>query len=306
MDFELLKSLCSVRATSGNEGPMVEFLLKWLSENEGRVKVKPKIFHGDGFQDNMIWVFGEPKAAIYAHIDSIGFTVRYDNKVVPIGGPVEKTGFQLVGSDSQGDFECNLLADDESDLLCVDYNRLIEPGTELTFKPVFNETDDSVQCCYLDNRLGVWVALQTALTLENGAICFTSYEEMGGGGAGLCAKYLYEQFGIKESLICDITWVTEGVKVGEGVAISLRDSTIPRKSFLTKILNLASESGITFQKEVEGVGGSDGKEIHRLPYPIDWIFIGAPEQNVHSPLETVHKKDIEAMVSLYTYLMSHL
>lgn len=306
MDFELLKKLCDVRATSGNEGPMVEFLSQWLKANQDKLKTIPQVFKGEGFRDNLIWVFGKPTTAIYAHIDSIGFTVRYDNKVVPIGGPEEKTGFVLVGSDSLGEFECNLLADSESDLLCVDLNRTIDVGTELSFRPNFKETEDQVSCCYLDNRLGVWVALQTALNLENGAICFTSYEEMGGGGAGLCAKFLFENHQVSQGLICDITWVTEGVKAGEGVALSLRDSSIPRKTYLKKILALVAESKIPFQLEVEGVGGSDGKEIHKLPYPIDWAFIGAPEQNVHSPFETVHKKDIEAMLGLYTYLMEKM
>ncbi|MGB0430822.1 MAG: aminopeptidase, partial [Bacteroidia bacterium] len=40
--------------------------------------------------------------------------------------------------------------------------------------------------------------------------------------------------------------------------------------------------------------------------PIDWCFIGAPESNVHSPLEKVHKADIESMLNLYKHLMQKL
>ena len=50
--------------------------------------------------------------------------------------------------------------------------REIERGTELVFKCNFRETDEYVQSCYLDNRLGCWAALQLAETLENGIICF--------------------------------------------------------------------------------------------------------------------------------------
>ena len=61
-----------------------------------------------------------------------------------------------------------------------------------------------------------------------------------------------------------------------------------------------------FQLEVESSGGSDGNEIQKSPYPINWCFIGAPEQNVHSPNEKVHKSDIQAMLELYKYLMENL
>ena len=107
-------------------------------------------------------------------------------------------------------------------------------------------------------------------------------------------------------MISDITWVTEGVLAGKGVVISLRDSGIPRKEFVDKIIDIALKSKIPYQLEVESSGGSDGNEIQNSPYPIDWCFIGAPEQNVHSPNEKVHKNDIDAMVSLYRVLMNKL
>ena len=57
---------------------------------------------------------------------------------------------------------------------------------------------------------------------------------------------------------------------------------------------------------VESAGGSDGNQLQKSSFPFDWCFVGAPEDHVHSPDEKVHKKDIEAMVALYTYLMKHL
>ena len=100
--------------------------------------------------------------------------------------------------------------------------------------------------------------------------------------------------------------MTEGVQHGKGVAISLRDRNIPRKKFINRILALADESGVSYQLEVEGGGSSDGREVHHSPYPIDWLFIGAPEDNVHSPNEKVHIKDLVSMISLYKFLMEHL
>ena len=47
--------------------------------------------------------------------------------------------------------------------------------------------------------------------------------------------------------------------------------------------------------EVENAGGSDGNGLQKSDYPWDWCFVGAPEDNAHSPDEKVHKKDIQSM-----------
>ncbi len=304
--MQLLKQLCAIHAPSGNEGAMRAFLLDYIKANSKNWKSQPQVFEGDGFQNCIVLVFGKPRTAVYAHIDSIGYTVRYKNQLVKIGGPAAETGAILLGADSQGKIECSLVNDkNEGKLLCK-YHREIDRGTELTYKPVFREDENYVQCCYLDNRLGVWNALKLCETMTDGAIAFSCWEEHGGGSASYLAKFLYEKFNVKQSLISDITWVTEGVPHGNGVVISLRDTGIPRKVYVEKIISLAKESGISFQLEVEGSGGSDGTEIQKAPYPIDWCFIGAPEDNVHTPDEKVHKKDIESMLKLYQYLIEKL
>jgi putative aminopeptidase FrvX len=237
-------------------------------------------------------------------MDSIGFTVRYGNELVKIGSPVCEDGFKLTGKDSKGEIECTLRTG--KNRLSCDYLRTIDPGTTLTFLPEFHETDDAVQCCYLDNRLGVYNCLRLMETLEDGLIIFSSGEEHGGGSVGFLTGFMVNEYNVRQALISDITWVTEGVKPGKGAAISIRDSGIPRKSYINKIIGLANDSGIPFQLEVEGAGGSDGSEIQHSPYAVDWCFIGAPEMNVHSPTETVHKADIESMLALYRVLMKSL
>ena len=144
------------------------------------------------------------------------------------------------------------------------------------------------------------------MLLENGVDVFSSWEEHGGGSVGYIARYIYEQLNVKQALISDITWVTEGVKHGKGCAISLRDSGIPRKRYVNKIVEIAKKSGIPYQLEVENAGGSDGNGLQRSDYPWDWCFVGAPEDNVHSPDEKVYKKDILSMVSLYKELLKKL
>ncbi|MGB2370865.1 MAG: aminopeptidase [Flavobacteriales bacterium] len=306
--MELLKTLCHIEAPSGSEQNMTEFVLDYIKSNQDSWKVKPELFYGDGFQDCIVLVFGKPTTAIFAHLDSIGYTVKYNNELVKIGGPSTKEGIVLVGQDSQGRIEEKLQhkTDKDGNKTLFIGGREVERGTTLTFKADFRETDDFVQCCYMDNRLGVWNALKVAEKLENGIICFSAWEEHGGGSVGYLAKFIYEKYGVKQALISDITWVTEGVEHAKGVAISIRDSGIPRRTYINRIIDLAKASNIPFQLEVENAGGSDGNALQRSPYPFDWCFIGAPEDFVHTPNEKVHKSDIESMTQMYDYLMINL
>lgn len=302
--MELLKQMCEVHAPAGEELAMKEFLLNYINENQNSWKVKPILHHGAGFQDNLMLVFGEPRTAIFAHLDSIGFTVKYNNEIVKIGGPVTTEDIVLVGEDSQGKIEGKIIKNEDG--IFIDFNRTIDRGTSLTFKVDFRDTDEFIQSCYMDNRLGVWNALEVAKTLESGIIVFSTWEEHGGGSVGYLGKFIQEKYGVNQALISDITWVTEGVKHGKGCAISLRDSGIPRKSYINKVVAIAKKSGINFQLEVEDAGGSDGNGLQKSDYPWDWCFVGAPEDNVHSPDEKVHKDDIKAMVALYSELMEKL
>lgn len=307
--MKLLEKLIEVRSASSDEGAMKSFILEYVEKEKENWLTQPQIIQGDGFQDCVILVFGKPRTAIYAHIDSIGYSTGYDKELIKIGGPRAIEGMQLVGSDSKGEIETELMViedEDGPDTLKYVYDREIDRGTILTFKPNFRLTDKFVQSPYLDNRLGVWNALKVAETLENGAIVFSTYEEHGGNSVGFCAKYLLDTHHVFQALISDITWVTSGVVHGKGVAISMRDSGLPRKSYLNRIIELAKESKIEFQLEVESAGGSDGGMLQKSHLPIDWCFIGAPEDNVHTADEIVHLNDVMTMVELYRYLMKHL
>jgi len=302
--MELLKKLCSIHAPSGEEVNISKYLINYIEENKKSWKSEPKIYFGDNFQDNIILVFGKPKTAIFAHMDSIGYTVRYNNEIVKIGGVSTVDGIQLVGKDINGQIEGVLK--NRKNKLFIDFERKIEVGTTLTYKPNFRLSKKYVTSCYLDNRLGVWNALEVAKTLKNGIIVFSSWEEHGGGSVGYLGKFIYEKFNVKQALISDITWITEGVRHGDGCVISIRDRGIPRRSFVNKIINIAQNNNLKFQLEVESSGGSDGNELQNSPFPWDWCFVGAPEDNVHTPNEKVNIKDIQSMTNIYKKLMDKL
>jgi putative aminopeptidase FrvX len=304
-DWSLLKHLCEVRAPSGHEKPLSDFLLQWIKKEKKKWKVQPTIVVGEEFQDCIILKFGKPRTAIFAHMDSIGFTVRYFNQLLSIGSPDADMGTKLVGRDSLGPIECELEFDKE-DHAFYKFGRPIDRGTSLTYKVDFRETKDYIETAYLDNRLGIYNALQVASTLKDGVIVFSCWEEHGGGSVGYLADYIYRKWKVRQALISDITWITEGVEHGKGVAISLRDKHIPRRSFVDKIIAVAENNKIDYQLEVEGMGSSDGGELQRSPNLFDWCFVGAPELNPHTPHEKVHKADIRSMISLYQLLMKEL
>lgn len=305
MDFALLKELCAISAPSGSEVHVKDFLLDYIAKNSVNWKSKPSIYHGEEFQDCVVLVFGNPRAAMFAHMDSVGFTVRYENQLIPIGGPDIRSGYKLVGHDSLGEIECTLSVDKHNRPF-YEFGRAIERGTSLTFKPDFRETRNKIQCCSIDNRLGIFMALQVCSKIKDGIIVFSSWEEHGGGSVPYLIKFIYEKYQVRQCLISDITWITGGVHAGKGTVISLRDANVPRKSFIRKIIRIAQESGVLHQLEVEGSGSSDAREIQTSPYPVDWCFIGPPEDNVHSPDEIVAKKDVRETIKFYNTLFLKL
>jgi putative aminopeptidase FrvX len=230
--------------------------------------------------------------------------VRYGKQLVKIGGPRIEKGYELVGSDSKG--KCEATLNVVKDTMEYKAKRNFDTGTELVFKANWREDKDYVQCCYMDNRLGCYNALKVAETLKDGVIVFSTWEEHGGGSVSYLQKYLVDNYKISQALISDISWISDGVFPAKGPVISMRDSLIPRRSYVNKIIDIAKKHKLAYQLEVEGSGGSDAKELQMAENVWDWCFIGAAEQFVHTPNEKVHKKDIEGMIELYKALMKDL
>lgn len=305
ININLLKQLCSIHAPSGDERPLRDFLIQHIKKSMQSWKHKPQLIYGEAFQDCLLLKFGKPRTAIFAHMDSIGFTVRYTNQLVSIGSPDAEAGAKLVGRDGLGEIECELELDKEGHAF-YKFGRAIQRGTSLTYKIDFRETKDSIQTPYLDNRLGILNVLHVCENLKDGVIVFSCWEEHGGGSVNYLAEYIFKKWGVRQALISDITWISDGVEPGKGVAISLRDRNVPRKVFIDKIISIADKAKIPYQLEVEAMGSSDGGELQRSHLPFDWCFVGAPELSAHTPHEKVNKFDVEAMFALYDELMKKL
>lgn len=302
--MDLLKELLNIKGVSGYEDNIRNFILNKISSEKNSWKKIPTVYSGRGFQDCILLKFGNPRCALFAHMDTVGFMSRYDNQLITIGSPEPIDGSILTGSDRLGPIECKLLV--RGDSLFHDFGRPILPGTCLSFSQKIHFDGISLEAAYLDNRLGVFTALEVCRNLEDGWVVFTTYEEHGGGSIPFLLRFIQENHPVYQALIADVTWVSEGVIPNNGVAISLRDRFIPRGKFIDKIVNFARQSKVKFQLEVEDSGASDGREIHYSPYPIDWCLVGCPIENIHSPFEKVSLADLDAMIAMNQYLMQNL
>ncbi|MBC6366508.1 aminopeptidase [Algoriphagus sp. AK58] len=302
--MKILFELLSTQSVSGDEAEISNRIINFIEKRKNSWKVLPEVFFGEKFHDCILLRFGNPTTAVFAHLDTIGFMARYENQLIPVGGPEIIPGTPLIGKDSLGEISCKLIGDEEA---CFhDFPRKIDRGTRLSFAQNIRIDSEFIQAAYLDNRLGIYNALTLCESLENGWVIFSTYEEHGGGSMPFLLKFIQETAPIKQALISDITWITEGVHHHQGVVISIRDKFIPRKKFLDRVIQLAEESGIPFQLEVEAFGGSDGKEIQFSPFAIDWCFIGAAEDHVHTPDEKVSLKDLDSMIKMYQFLLQVL
>lgn len=183
MSYELLRRLGEIPSPSGSEYKMKEFILDYIESKKNTWKVKPTILQDNSMQDCIGLVFGKPRITVFAHMDTVGFIVRYQNQLIPIGSLEIKNGTSLVGTDSLGPVECNIKIDQER-RISADFPRGIDTGTVLSFNPDFQESSRYIQSPCLDNRAGIWNALKLAEHMEDGIVYFSCWEEHGGGSVG--------------------------------------------------------------------------------------------------------------------------
>lgn len=297
-DLDLLWRLLATDGPSGDEGALAD----WLEAHLGREWPDVRC---ERLGDSVIAVRGErPGVAVFAHTDTTGFTLGYDRELIPIGGPAprDKEPLRPAGASDIG----NRLKVRKSGGWKLRGGTEAQPGSRWVYATEPKRDGDEIISPYLDNRAGVWAALQVLARCPSVAVAFTVGEELSGQGAFVCARRLFEQFGITQALISDITWHTAHIHCGDGVAISLRDRFVPRQRFLNCVLALAEASGIPFQREIESSGGSDGGSIERSGVPMEWVFVGAPEKKPHTSRERVTISDLRGMADLLTFLVNGL
>jgi putative aminopeptidase FrvX len=306
---EILLELLTIPGVSGDEGAIADWLENVLTASpmaKGKITLSR-------IGDNVIAVRGKPKTAVFAHTDTVGFTLGYRDTLIHVGSPKPEDR-DLLKSESNWTARLRKQTDGdggESWVLRRVRNEKDEPaeavpGSRWVYAREPKMENGFLTSPYLDNRAGVWTALRCLYRCENIAVAFTTGEEQHGQGARICADHLYRTLGITQALIADITWHTEDTPCGKGVVVSLRDAFCPRQRILDRVLRLAEESKVAVQREIQSAGSSDGGHILRSPVPMDWVFIGAPEMEPHTSREQLSLNDLDAMTDLLTHLTNEL
>ena len=301
--MDKLLNLLAIPGPSGDEGAIADYL-------EGELRGSPDVrLHRIG--DNVIAVRGAPRVAIFAHTDTTGYTLGYRRQLIPIGSPAPEDKDELLCSEGlRGRLRTTASAHGQAQLRRVrdaEGNKAKPvPGSRWVYARQPEIKNGAVTAPYLDNRAGVWAALETLARCEHAAIAFSTGEERHGHGARVCADWLFREHRIARAIVADLTWHTSDTPCGKGVVISLRDAFSPRQAFLDLVLKLASESGIAHQREIQSAGSSDGGHLLRSSLPFDWVFVGAPEKNPHTSRERAVVNDLKSMVDMLEYLLRRL
>ena len=159
---------------------------------------------------------------------------------------------------------------------------------------------------YMDNRISCLVLLDALARLgehENDLyFVFTVQEELGLRGAKTAAFAIDPDYGVA----VDVTLGDEldskhrGSSIlGGGAAIKVMDqSVISHPQVVETLETLARKADIPYQRDVITGGGTDAGAIHVTRMGVLTGGISIPCRYIHSPVETVDLKDVEACVAL--------
>jgi endoglucanase len=184
-------------------------------------------------------------------------------------------------------------------------------GDPITRQRELVEMGNCVNCKSLDNRVSVFILIETLRKLKGKSIpydfygVFTVQEEVGLRGATTAAHYLDPDFGI-----CIDTTIAYDVpgnkdfdkitKLGHGTAIKIMDGSVICDYRMVEYMKQTAEKNkIKYQMEILTAGGTDTGAIQRMAK--NGSICGAvsiPTRHIHQVIETCHTEDIQLSIDL--------
>lgn len=330
----LLKTICTTPGAPGFEQKIRALVLKELEGLVDEVEI-----------DNMGNVYAIKKGKdnkrvmVAAHMDEIGFIVTHidDNGFIrfhTLGGFDPKTlTAQRVLVHGKEDLigvmaskPIHLMTAEERNkvakikdyfidtgLPAEEVRKLVTIGDSITREREFIEMGPCVNGKSLDNRLAVFILLETLRNLKGKEIPFDLYgvftvqEEVGIRGASVSALQINPDFGfgLDTTIAFDLPGASEHEKItklGEGTAIKLMDaSTICDYRMVKYMKQTADKHEIKWQPEILTAGGTDTAGIQRMT--AGGSIAGAvsiPTRHLHQVIEMAHKEDIKGSIDLLT------
>lgn len=182
---------------------------------------------------------------------------------------------------------------------------LVEPGDPMTVvSPPVELANGRIASRSLDNRAGVYVALETLRRAEGGnvAVVAAAQEELGAHGAQAAAHSLRPDVAIA----IDVTYATDVPgddaataghhALGGGAAIFRGPAVNPRVFDL--LVEAARAEGIEHTVEAGMKTFTDADVTFAAGEGIPTGLVSIPLRNMHSPIEIVQLTDLEACVRL--------
>lgn len=325
--LELLKKLTAPVGVSGNEDEHITDTLIDLLKYYGEVTVDQ--------MNNVYCTFGEGYHILLdAHLDEIGMIVKAitDDGFIKVDkcGGIDKRMLMASEVSVWGKKEIkgivstlppHLQKDDkpkipEIDEIAIDVGmskeeceKYVSLGDRVTFKRNFTPLlNNQISASCLDDRAGI-AALILAIDMLSDinakiTLMCSSQEEVGTRGAkiGPYAKKVDEAICVDVSFGYSPLCKKEdcGI-VGDGPMIGI--APILDKSNTNKLIKVAKENDIPYQLEVMG-GGSTGTNADVISVSesgIKTTLVSIPQKYMHSPIEVVDIKDVEATAKLIAY-----
>lgn len=340
INIDLLREITEVAGAPGHEQRVREIVLR---------EVTPLV--DDVTVDNMGNVYAIKKGAdrkrvmVGAHMDEIGFIVTHidDNGFLrfhTLGGfdPKTLTAQRVIVHGTEdiigvmGSKPIHVMSPDERTKMpkTTDYfidlgmkkeavEKIVSIGNPVTRERGLIEMGECVNCKSLDNRLAVFILIETLRILKDKAVPFDIYgvftvqEEVGIRGANVAALAIKPDFGF--GLDTTIAFDVPGArpeemitKLGDGTAIKIMDSgTICDYRMVKYMENIAAKYDIKSQKEILTAGGTDTSGIQRMnPGGAIAGAISIPTRHIHQSIEMAHKQDIRGSIDLLTNCLSEL
>lgn len=324
MNTELLKKLCLINGTSGDEGRVRDFIISQIS-GYCEYTVDPL---GNIIAYKKGRSAAENKVMVSAHMDEVGMivtSVKSDGTltVSPVGGvdprvvigrPVRVGDNGIVGVIGAKAVH-NLSAEEKktapkfsslyADIGAEDKEaaeKLVSLGDRVHFHSDFTVFGDGfVTAKAIDDRFGCAVMIELIQSeLEyDCAFTFVVQEEVGLRGAKTAAYTVAPDFALvlEATTAADIP-LASGEKrcceLGKGAVVSYMDrSTIYDRELYELSRKTAEEQGICRQTKTMVAGGNDSGAIHVSRGGVRTMAISAPCRYLHSPSCTVKLSDLE-------------
>ena len=330
-DYELLQELTETSGAPGYEDRVRETVREVLEAETDRVR-------SDAMGNVVGTIEGDSDyaVAVAAHMDEIGFMVRYVTsqgflKVDALGGwdprvlraqrvrvhtdDGDLTG--VIGStpphvlegdeDDEGtvhDAAIDVGLDEESAKEAVSVGDIVTMDQETTLM------GETVTGKALDDRVCVFTMLEAARRIDDPPVtihfCATTQEEVGLRGAHALGVDIDPDLAVAldVTIAADIDDATEDeyvTELGEGTAIKLKDSSVITNPKVHKRMRAVAESeGIDHQIEVLPAGGTDTAGFQNTNGAKPVGAISVPTRYLHTVTETAHADDVAATVDLLT------